>query len=115
MFEKITFLVKESWKTIAPFWPLKNLVAVNPLKGLEDLPIEEALIKGAVFFQQTEMPAPIELINLQTIKWLQVFFDEGQATISMPFRSQGLYIAWKKLAYFDFQIHEGNQKKSNGY
>ena len=36
-------LVKNSFTKIAPFWPLKNLIAVNPLQGLEDLPIEEAL------------------------------------------------------------------------
>ena len=33
-------LIKQAFKTVAPFWPLKNLLAVNPLHGLEDMPIE---------------------------------------------------------------------------
>ena len=32
----INDLAKASFKKIAPFWPLKNLIAVNPLQGLED-------------------------------------------------------------------------------
>lgn len=101
----VTSLIEESWSTIAPFWPLKNLIAVNPLQGLEDLPIEKAMQEAAIFFEQKDFPKPIEQINRQTIKWLQAFFDEGQATIKMPLRPDGLYQAWKKLAYFDNQLH----------
>jgi uncharacterized protein YbcC (UPF0753/DUF2309 family) len=104
-------LLKESWEKIAPFWPLKNLIAVNPLQGLEELPLEKALEKGRAFFQQTTLPKPMEMVNRVTIKWLQAFFDEGQATIAMPLRQQGLYSAWKKLAYFDVHLHGGNIKK----
>ena len=104
-------LIKQSWKNIAPFWPLKNLIAINPLQGLEDLPIEKAILEGAVFFEQKELPKPMELINRQTIKWLQAFFDEGQATIGMPLRINGLYKAWTKLAYFDNQIHGDDVNK----
>ncbi len=104
-------IIKESWVNISPFWPLKNLIAVNPLQGLEDLPIEKALVEGAVFFEQKAFPKPMELINRHTIKWLQAFVDEGQATIGMPLRTEGLYKAWKKLAYFDKQIHGGDLKK----
>ena len=103
--------VIESWKKIAPFWPLKNLIAVNPLQGLEDLPIEKAMIEGAAFFQQKEFPKPMEQINRQTIKWLQAFFDEGQATIPMPLRANGLYKAWKKIACFDNQLHGNDASK----
>ena len=42
--------IKESWGRIAPFWPLKNLIAVNPLAGFEHLPFEEALHQGAAYF-----------------------------------------------------------------
>ncbi len=110
-FNQIDRIIKESWAKISPFWPLKNLIAVNPLQGLEDLPIEKALLEGAIFFEQKEFPKPMELINRQTIKWLQAFFDEGQATIGMPLRTNGLYKAWKKLAYFDKQINGGDFKK----
>jgi uncharacterized protein YbcC (UPF0753/DUF2309 family) len=110
-FNNLDSIITESWAKISPFWSLKNLIAVNPLQGFEDLPIEEALVQGAAFFEQKEFPKPMELINRQTIKWLQAFFDEGQATIGMPLRTNGLYKAWKKLAYFDKQIHGGDRKK----
>ena len=107
----ILHLIKESWNVIAPFWPLKNLIAVNPLQGLEMLPIEDAIEEGAVLFQHTELPEPMASINRQSIKWLQAFFDEGQATIGMPLRTHGFYISWKKLAYFDTEIHGGDIEK----
>lgn len=110
-FNNMDIIIKESWTKVAPFWPLKNLIAVNPLQGLEGLPIEKAMLEGVAFFEQKEFPKPMELINRQTIKWLQAFFDEGQSTISMPFRTDGFYKAWKKIAYFDEQIHGGDFKK----
>ena len=67
----------EAWKKIAPFWPLKNLIAVNPLQGLEDLPFEQAIITGQSYFQQAILPKKMEDINRETIKWCQAFFDEA--------------------------------------
>ena len=46
----------------------------------------------------------MEEINRETIKWCQAFFDEGQATINMPFRHQGLYQAWRQLIPFDKRL-----------
>ena len=100
--------VAHSFNTIAPFWPLKNLIAVNPLQGLEDLPVEEALPLGSAYFQQASLPEPMEAVNRQTIKWLQVYFDDGQATLSMPLRHNGLYAAWRQLAVHDACLHEHN-------
>lgn len=97
-------IINESWKIIAPFWPLKNLIAVNPLQGLEDLKFEEALIKGSKYFELEEIPKPMEAVNRETIKWLQVYFDEGQSTISMPNREKGLYSSWRELAIFDTKL-----------
>ena len=97
-------IIKESWKIIAPFWPLKNLIAVNPLQGLEDLEFEDALTKASSYFESEELPKTMEAVNLETIKWLQVFFDSGQATILMPMREMGLYNAWRKLAEFDKKL-----------
>jgi uncharacterized protein YbcC (UPF0753/DUF2309 family) len=105
--------IKKSWQRIAPFWPLKNLIAVNPLQGLEDLSIEQALIEGAAYFQQPELPKPMESVNRETIKWLQAFFDDGQATIAMPLRKAGLYHAWLKLAQFDGNLHGHDKQKSS--
>lgn len=104
-------MVKASFGKVAPFWPLKNLIAVNPLQGLEDLPIEEALKLGAAYFQQTELPREMEAVNRETIKWLQAFFDEGQATIPMPLRKNGLYAAWRTLAVHDEKLHGNDAQK----
>jgi len=105
-------IIKESWKIIAPFWPLKNLIAVNPLQGLEDLAFEEALNKASAYFESEKLPQAMEAVNLETIKWLQVFFDESQATISMPMREIGLYNAWRKLAEFDQKLKAINMLPS---
>lgn len=107
----IADLVKEAWQRTAPFWPLKNLIAVNPLQGLEDLPIEEALKTGAAYFQQADLPESMQQVNRETIKWLQAYFDEGQATITMPLRKRGLYVAWKQLAVYDSKLHAGDKQK----
>ncbi len=104
-------LVKGSFNIIAPFWPLKNLIAVNPLQGLEDMPIEEALKTGSAYFQQRELPKNMETVNRQTIKWLQVYFDQGQATLAMPLRRAGLYAAWRKLAIYDVKLHDNDDQK----
>ena len=76
--------IDASWTAIAPFWPLRNLVAVNPLQGLEDLPIESALVEAAVWFQQRDLPERIDAVNRETIKWCQAFFDEGLAPPGRP-------------------------------
>jgi uncharacterized protein YbcC (UPF0753/DUF2309 family) len=104
-------MVKASFAKMAPFWPLKNLIAVNPLQGLEDLPVEEALKLGAAYFQQSDLPKEMEAVNRETIKWLQVFFDDGQATIPMPLKKQGLYTAWRKLAIYDERLHGSDPQK----
>jgi len=99
--------IQESWSKISPLWPLKNVIAVNPLQGFEDLPIEMALQQGSTYFQNNTLPEPLHEVNRQTIKWLQAFYDDGQAAISMPLRHQGLYAAWRQMAPFDDQIHQG--------
>lgn len=109
--EKLSSLIEKSWERISPFWTLQNLIAVNPLKGFEDLSFEEALRQGALFFQQKDIPEEMHEVNRQSIKWLQPFFDQGQATFSMPGRERGLYRGWKALAFFDSQLHQNNHEK----
>ncbi len=101
--------IATAWNYIAPFWPLKNLIACNPLQGLEDLPFEQALNKGIVLFQRADLPSPLLAVNRQTIKWCQVLFDDGQASLTMPLREQGFFAAWRQLAVFDAQLHQNNQ------
>ncbi len=107
----INQLINTCFKQIAPFWPLKNLIAVNPLQGFEDLPIEEALKIGSDLFEKKDIPSEVKEINQHTIKWLQIYFDEGQATITMPLKENGLYTAWKQLVTHDITIHHKNKKK----
>lgn len=77
-------MIAKSWKTIAPFWPLKNLIAVNPLAGFEDQPISEALQDAWRYFQQHQFPPEIDVINRESIKWLKAYFDTGQSRIPLP-------------------------------
>ncbi len=107
----INCTIDASWKSIAPFWPLDRLVAVNPLHGYISGPIEQVMPEYCGESQQKDWPKPMLAINRETIKWMQAFCDQGQATIPMPLRTQGLYGAWKKLAFFDERIHKNDPKK----
>lgn len=103
--------IRKSWSRIAPFWPLKNLIAVNPVSGFEELTFKEALKQANAYFQQPGMPANMQEVNRQTIKWLQVFFDEGQSTIGMPLKNAGLITSTLSLMRFDKQVHKNNRHK----
>lgn len=37
-------------------------------------------------------------VNATLIRWLERFYDEGQASIEMPYREKGIFAAWKELA-----------------
>jgi len=93
--------IDESWSKISPFWPLKNLIAVNPLSGFEHLPFEDALMQGQAFFQQPDLPADMLVVNRESIKWLQAYFDNGQAAIAMPSRHKGFLNTVKTLMVYD--------------
>jgi len=102
--------IQKSWVKIAPFWSLKNLIAINPLKGFEDLPFEKALQEAQIYFQQKDLPAGMHNINRETIKWIQAFLDEGQSKINMPLRSHGFLKSVIILISFDSTIHQKNKK-----
>ncbi len=104
--EHLKTALEESWQTIAAVWPLQSLIARNPLQGFENLDFETALKKAWIYFQNPDLPPPLERINQQTIKWCQPFFDQGQAVFPMPERSLGLYQACKKLLIFDKTLHQ---------
>ncbi|MDX8430421.1 MAG: DUF2309 domain-containing protein [Candidatus Algichlamydia australiensis] len=104
-------IVDHSWRIIAPYWPLKSINAVNPLQGFEHLSIEDAFREGTAHFRQKVLPSAIEAANRETIKWLQAYFDEGQATIKMPSKNKGLFASWKRLVPFDKRIHQNDKKK----
>lgn len=104
-------ILKEAWSKITPSWPLQNIIACNPIAGFENMDFEEALKESAKYFTRKNLPETLEKINRINIKWCQVFFDKGQATISMPDKESGFYKSWKELAVFDDQIHGNSQEK----
>ncbi|MCP0913568.1 DUF2309 domain-containing protein [Legionella sp. 27cVA30] len=107
-------LVHNAAKCIAPVWPLETFIACNPLQGFEAQTFEEALTKGGFRRQRAERNLPLEEVNLQMIKWCGGFFDAGQGSIDMPYREQGFYYGFLKLAIFDKQVHH-NKKESKEF
>ncbi len=93
-----------SWSPISFCWPLKNSIAANPLAGFTDLDFEKALRLASSYFQTKSMPEELLEINRQSIKWLQLFYDTGEAAIPMPGREPGLLSAVCNLLPFDSQI-----------
>ena len=104
-------LVQDSWSHIAPFWPLKSLVAVSPLKGFEHKSFEDALHDGYASFEQKNVPPPLCAVNRETLKWLQAFFDENQSVLTLPMRTLGLLATFLKLGRFDQNLFTKNQTK----
>lgn len=103
--------IENSWSKIAPFWPLKNLIAVNPLAGFENLTFEKALEEAHAYFQPHDIPIEMQSINRESIKWLQAFFDEGQSSIPMPNRQLGLLKSVLSLLPFDKKLHKNDPQK----
>lgn len=101
-------MIANSWSKIAPSWPLENLVAFNPMSGFENIEFKAALNQAKAFFQQPNLPRQMQAINRLSIKWLQAFFDEGQATIKMPMREFGLLKSTIELIEFDQDLHQND-------
>jgi hypothetical protein len=99
-------LVASAANIVAPVWPLKTFLAVNPLQGLEHLPFEQAVLEAE--WQRAangDASKGREAVNRELIKWCSAYFDEGQATIAMPGREHGLYRAFCNLARHDSRLN----------
>jgi hypothetical protein len=105
--------LQKSWSKIAPCWPLENIIAVNPLSGFEDLHFQEALDKSHLYFRKKNIPQALIKVNIQTIKWLQLFFDESQATIKMPLKEKGLLRSVYQLMQFERNFINKNSSNFN--
>lgn len=103
--------IANSWSKVAPFWPLKNLIAVNPIAGFEDLKFEDGLFYAKAYFRQEDMPEGMQHVNRECIKWLQAFFDQGQATLAMPNRDKGLLKSVLTLLCYDKNVTANSSQK----
>lgn len=103
-------ITQEAWQKISPSWPLQNIIACNPLSGFENLRFTDALKEAEKLFCNHNLPEKLIEVNEITIKWCKVFFDKGQATISMPNKLKGFYLALKELMLFDEKIHKNSLK-----
>lgn len=99
-------LVANAANVVAPVWPLKTFIAVNPLQGLEHLPFEQAVLEAErQRAAGSDAATSREKVNRELIKWCSAYFDEGQATISMPGRDGGLYRSFADLARYDARLN----------
>ena len=46
--ERLRKIITEASEPIAPFWPMRTMVAQNPIHGLEYLPFDEAVRQGKI-------------------------------------------------------------------
>ncbi len=109
--KSINAAITGSWEKIAPLWPLKNLIAVNPIAGFEDMEFQMALKHAHAYFQQNDLPLGMQNANRESIKWLQAFLDQGQSTICMPHRDKGLLASSLLLMPYDKRLHSNDRKK----
>lgn len=101
-------LAEKAWTLVSPSWPLRNLIAVNPLMGFQELPFTKAIEKSYDYVTLEEQNRSLEILNLHTIKWCQAFFDQDQAIISMPDKDKGFFVAWKNLILHDATVHQND-------
>jgi uncharacterized protein YbcC (UPF0753/DUF2309 family) len=106
-------LVARAADVVAPVWPLKTFIAVNPLQGLEHLPFEQAVIEAKRQRNcESSDIAGFECVNRELIKWCSAYFDEGQAIIRMPGRELGFYHAFRELAQYDRRLNRSKAAKA---
>lgn len=111
IYKSVNDIITSSWENISPGWPLNNMIAVNPISGLENIEFSQALKQSKAYFQQKNMPDKMQEINRLSIKWLQAFFDDGQATIPMPNRNLGLFKSTLSMIKYDIKLTVENKKK----
>lgn len=107
--------IDNAWQVITPFWPLKNLVSTNPLFGFIDKPFNEAMTKSLRAVGSRQLSESVRMMNQKTIQWCQLFFDQGQATIQMPYKELGLYSAVLKLIEHEQQDQLLQELPDNSY
>lgn len=102
--------IESAFEKMAPIWPLKDRVAVNPLRGLEEYDFEEAVQLAAKLFQDTHSYSHLASLNRETIKWCQAYLDEGQAVFDLPAKQKDFYGCFRDLVAFDAKVHQQNKE-----
>jgi uncharacterized protein YbcC (UPF0753/DUF2309 family) len=97
--------IVNAFEKIAPVWPLQDMVAVNPLRGLEGLAFQKAMNLSYQLFQQSNSSLELVAINRETIKWCQAYFDEGQAVLDLPDKNHDFYTCFRQLIIYDKKAH----------
>lgn len=106
-------LVANAADIVAPVWPIKTFIAVNPLQGLEHLPFEQAVLEAnRQLAVNSDSNSGRQAVNREMIKWCSAYFDEGQAAIPMPGREAGLYRAFTELARYDSRLNQSQAEDS---
>lgn len=163
-YQDIKANIEKACQRIAPLWPLKHFVAVNPYVGLRDQPFwradqtlrkitgkgltmprpyyEEQIANGRITQEDLDealkemhsnwsvtqlkqamkqrsasrnVPFPVfadamfaddrrdwpGFVVERISQYCAAYFDEGQATWSMPWRDDPMYQAWLKFMHFD--------------
>ena len=95
--------IDNAWQVVTPFWPLKNLVSTNPLFGFIHKPFDQAMTESLDVVDGRQLSESVRKMNQKTIQWCQLFFDQGQATIQMPYKELELYSAVLKLIVHEQQ------------
>lgn len=109
--------IEAAASTLSAYWPLPGFVAINPLRGWDSLPFEEAVVRagrlhggrGYLAEETTpshkedapRWPAAAAAVNRHLIQALSAFCDQGQARWPMPGRERGFYRAWRDVARHD--------------
>lgn len=101
---QIRTAIQNSYEKIAPFWPLKNLIATNPLHGFKKYPFKIALEESKRLFDINDLSSDFKKLNEESIHWLQIYLDEGQALLEMPNKELGLFGAFINLLKYDKRV-----------
>lgn len=93
-------LYRQAWESGAI--GKKELLLLLKENGLPQSP--EAYLSQMEAEERTEQHNATHDVDRMMAKWLAAFMDEGMAEWSMPYKEEGFYKAWRKLAVYDDEL-----------
>lgn len=94
-------MINNSFGIIPMNWPVDQMVSCNPFWGNEHQTFQQMLEKINTIYNEQAINVNFTESNRQSLKWLMAYFDQGQASMPMPYKSEGLFSCFLKLARFD--------------